>query len=495
MKTPFCLSAAAAFACLSPAAELPRATPESQGVASAALQALVDELEARAFGVHSLVIVRHGRVIAEGWWAPYAPDEPHMLFSLSKSFTSTAIGLLQAEGRLSIDDPVLKYFPEDAPAQPSENLRQMRIRDLLRMTTGQHQPDIGPIPIMQDTGVPATRAFLAAPVPHKPGTHFFYNSHATFMLSAIVQKVSGQTMRDYLVPRLFQPLGIPTPDWDATPQGFSFGASGLHLRTGDIAKFGQLYLQRGEWEGRRLLPAAWIDEATAAQTSNGSHPDSDWDQGYGYQFWRCIPGFYRADGANGQFCIVMPQHDTVVAINSGTRDMAGIMKTLWRLLLPELRPAALPENPTAAGALRRRLGALARPFEKGAATSPIADRVLGKRFAVTGENAASLEAVSLERAPDGATVALARIRGRDIRIPVGHGAWRKTEAPFGPTGAIQPVASSGGWIADDTFVVAAYYYRTPRIEKLRLKFSGDEVAIEASSNLDRPVHLTGRAQP
>lgn len=477
----------------SAAAPLPRATPESQGVASAGIQAVVDELESRQLGLHSLVIVRRGHVIAEGWWAPYAPEEPHMLFSLSKSFTSTAIGMLQAEGKLSINDPVVKFFPDELPAEPSANLRGMRVRDLLRMTTGQHQPDIAPIRLMEGTD-PATKAFLAAPVAHKPGTHWFYNSHATFMLSAIVTKVTGQSTRDYLVSRLFEPLGIPTPEWDATPQGYSLGASGLHLRTEDVAKFGQLYLQRGEWQGRRLVPAAWIDEATSAQTSNGSAPDGDWDQGYGYQFWRCVPGFYRADGAHGQYCIVMPQHDTVVAINSGTRDMGAVMKVLWRLLLPELRPGTLPENTTANAALRQRLASLAQPVEAGTANSPRAAEFLGKRFVVSGTNQSGLESVMLERGADGTTFASARIRGRDIRIPVGHGSWRKSEAPWAPSGALQPVAASGGWTGDDTFAVSAYYYRTPWIQKLRLKFSGNEVAIESSSNLDQVTHLTGRVQ-
>ena len=139
------------------------------------------------------------------------------------------------------------------------------------------------------------------------------------MLSAIVQKATGKTVLDYLRPRLFEPLGIENPTWETSPQGISLGGYGLSIRTEDIARFGQLYLQKGKWQGKQLVPAAWVEAATARQTSNGSNPKSDWDQGYGYQFWRCRHGAYRGDGAFGQFCIVMPEQDAVVAITSGTR--------------------------------------------------------------------------------------------------------------------------------------------------------------------------------
>lgn len=478
------------------AAPLPRATPESQGISSAGIQALIDEAEAKQYGLHSIMILRHGQVVAEGWWAPYAAPEPHMLFSLSKSFTSTAIGLLQAEGRINIHDKVLQYFPEDAPAEVSENLQNLRIRDLLMMSTGQHKEDVDKINVMaaDQTG---TKQFLAAPVKQKPGTLFYYNSPATFMLSAIVQKVTGQTVRDYLIPRLFEPLGIPTPEWDVTPQGFNFGASGLHLRTEDIAKFGQLFLQRGEWNGRRLVPAEWVDQASARQVSNGSNPESDWDQGYGFQFWRCVPGFYRADGAFGQYCIVMPQHDTVVAINSGTSDMGGVMKMIWNKLLPELRAAAIPENADAHAKLTARLAGLTYPVQAGAATSPLAASISGRRFAfASGEgNSLGLESIRLDIAADGGVSISTTIRGQSQQVATGYGKWVKGTLTTGPDGP-QPVAVSGAWTADDTYAVQVYRYRTPFIQSLTLKFAGDEVTAQPSQNVgfgnNKPAPLTGK---
>ena len=157
-------------------------------------------------------------------------------------------------GKLSLDDTVLSFFPEDAPAEPSDNLKAMRVRDLLPMSTGHHADDLAKFSFDEST-VPLDRAFLALPVAHKPGTHFLYNTPATYMLSAIVQKATGQTLLDYLGPRLFEPLGIENPTWDASPQGISLGGYGLNVTTEDIARFGQLYLQQGMWQGQQLLPA------------------------------------------------------------------------------------------------------------------------------------------------------------------------------------------------------------------------------------------------
>ena len=218
------------------AADLPRSAPEAQGVSSPAVLDFVAASDKLIDSLHSVMIVRHGEVVAEGWWAPYRPETRHQLYSLSKSFTSTAVGMAIADGKLSLDDEVLKLFPGDAPANPSANLKSMRISDLLRMNTG-HQTEP---PRKADEAW--TKTFLAHPVPFKPGSHFQYNTSATYMLSAAVQKATGQTLLEYLKPKLFDPLGIENPTWETSPQGISAGGYGLSVRTEDIAKFGQLYL-------------------------------------------------------------------------------------------------------------------------------------------------------------------------------------------------------------------------------------------------------------
>ena len=290
---------------------MPRSAPEAQGISSAAVLAFVEAADKDFDSLNSLMILRHGQVVAEGWWSPYHAEAPHSLYSLSKSFTSTAVGLAIAEGKLSLDDPVYQFFPDEAPSEPSDKLKSMRVSDLLRMATGHEtEPKFTP-------EVSWVKTFLAHPVPFKPGTHFLYNTPATYMQSAIVQKVTGSTILDYLRPRLFEPLGIEHPTWESSPQGISTGGYGLSIRTEDIARFGQLYLQKGMWQGKQLVPATWVQEATSRQVANGSSPTSDWDQGYGYQFWRCRHGAYRGDGAFGQYCIVLPEQDAVIAITSG----------------------------------------------------------------------------------------------------------------------------------------------------------------------------------
>ena len=343
-------------ACFSfPAANhsLPRSTPEAQGVSSADIRAFVEAADKEIHALHSFMLVRHGYVVAEGWWKPEAADKPHVMHSLSKSFNSTAVGLAVAEGKLSIDDPVLKFLPEYAPAEPSAKLKAMRVRDLLTMTTG-HETEA-----KFSTNEPWVQTFLAHPVPHKPGSHFLYNTAGSYTLSAIVQKVTGQTVLEYLRPRLFAPLGIENPEWGSSPQGVTLGGYGLKIRTEDIAKFGQLYLQKGKWNGKQLVPAAWVEQATSKQVSNGSDPTKDWDQGYGFQFWRCRHGAFRGDGANGQFCVVLPEQDAVIAITADTRDMQAELNVVWDKLLPALHAKRLPGNKPELLKLQQTLAGLA----------------------------------------------------------------------------------------------------------------------------------------
>ena len=331
---------------------LPRSLPESQGVSSSQVLKFVEAADREVDSMHSFMLVRHGHVVTEAWWAPEAADKPHVLWSLSKSFTSTAVGLAVADGKLSIDDTVLKFFPDERPTELSANLKAMRVRDLLTMSTG-HQDEV---PLKDKTDW--TRLFLAHPVPHKPGTHFKYNTAATFMQSAIVQKVTGQTVLEYLGPRLFEPLGIKPPQWDANPEGISIGGYGLFLCTEDIAKFGQLYLQKGQWNGQQLVPAEWIEQATSKQVSNGSDPSRDWDQGYGFQFWRCRHDAYRGDGKDGQFCIVLPKWDVVIAITANAKDMQDELNVVWEKLLPAFSEDPLPENPKVHEELRNAIAKL-----------------------------------------------------------------------------------------------------------------------------------------
>jgi len=444
--------------------------------------------------MHSFMLVRHGQVVAEGWWSPYDAQTPHILYSLSKSFTSTAVGLAIADGKFSLDDEVIKFFPEDVPAEVPASLRAMRVRDLLRMNTG-HQTEAQLF--REEPGQPQeltwTRKFFAHPVPFKPGTHFLYNSPATYMLSAIVQKTTGQTLLDYLRPRLFDPLGFENPTWVASPQGISAGAYGLMARTEEIARFGQLYLQKGMWNGRQLVPAAWVQQATSLQTSNGSSPKSDWDQGYGFQFWRSRHNSYRGDGAFGQYCLVIPDLDAVVAITSGVRDMQRVMNLVWDKLLPAMQANALPEDAAAQRKLKATLGNLTVRVPSGRPTAPLAAKVSGRWYAFP-ENDRGIQAVSLDFNSgdfNSASPALVvRTAGGETRTPIGIGAWAKGRSGFAngmdrflSVPAHPAIAASGAWTAEDVFTVKLVAHQTPFYSTLSFRFDGDRLVLDAEHNV------------
>jgi CubicO group peptidase (beta-lactamase class C family) len=470
--------------------QLPRSSPEEQGISSKAILAFVNAADRKIDAMNSFMLVRHGHVVAEGWWRPYSAQSPHELYSLSKSFTSTAVGLAIAEGKLSINDPVLKFFPDDAPAQPSANLRAMRVHDLLRMSTG-HQTE----PAVSASKEPWTKTFLAHPVPFKPGTHFLYNTAGTYMLSAIVQKATGQTVLDYLRPRLFEPLGIENPTWGTSPQGVSLGGYGLNIRTEDIARFGQLYLQKGQWHGRQLVPAAWIEAATKLETSNGSNPNSDWDQGYGYQFWRCRHGGYRGDGAFGQYCIVLPKQDAVVAITSGTGDMPGVLNLVWDKLLPAMRDSTLPTDEEHDRELASRLASLTLPTPRPVASARVPEDISSQMYHFPA-NAHRLEALGIETRGAGnpVTLTLKFKDGATQRITCGEGKWNKGRLAIGRFKE-QPVAAAGAWTGDGVYTAKICLYETPFYLTMRLECSRDKLRLDWSPNVGfgprNKMHLVG----
>lgn len=429
---------------------LPTSTPEAEGIPSSAILDLITALEQHERpldAVHSVMILRHGKVVAEGWWAPYRQDLPHMLYSLSKSFTSTAIGIAVAEGLLTVDDPVLGFFPDDAPAHPSDNLRAMTVRHLLSMNTGHHEDTLGAVWSGEDDNWP--RAFLALPVDHAPGTWFAYNTPATYMLSAIITQLTGESLLDYLRPRLFEPLGIEDPTWDADPHGRSLGGSGLHITTADIARFGQMYLQKGIWEGQRIISGAWVDEATSIHSDSGaSEMGPDWTAGYGYQFWRGRHNTYRGDGAFGQFCIVIPEHDAVVAITSGMQDFGVIPGKVWEHLLPAFGTKPLPDDQAAHAALEARLASLSLPVPEGETTSSIAGTISGRTWVMDGNDLA-IGQVAFDFGAERASVTITNATGEHA-VAAGYGSWLDGTSAH-RTGTTERIAASGAWTSDTTF--------------------------------------------
>lgn len=479
--------------------ELPRAAPERDGIASTAILQFVEALEREIHEVHSFMLLRHGSVIAEGWWSPYGREHPHLLFSLSKSFTSTAVGLAVTEKRISLDDLVLSFFPDDGPAQVSEHLAAMRVRHLLSMSTGQavdtwlhmvNRPDGNWI-----------KGFFEVPVLYTPGTHFVYNTGATYMLSAIVQKATGSKLRDYLEPRLFEPLGVEDASWQESPQGITAGGIGLSLKTEDIARFGQLYLNKGKWQTRQLLPEAWIEQATSSRMPNSSGMHIDWRQGYGYQFWRCRHGAYRGDGVFGQYCIVLPDQDAVIAITGGMDvfDMQKPLDLIWELLLPAMRPDALPADVAAEAVLAKKLSDLSLKLVQGQRNSPLASQISGRSYVVDA-NVLMLDTITLSFSASSCMVRVRTAAGEEM-IPCGYGLWKYSQSGlFGRTLLFDrtPMAVSGAWTAEDTFTVVMRLYETPFFYSLGCHFAGDEMMVEVRVNVSlesvQPILLTARSR-
>lgn len=311
---------------------LEKATPESQGIPSSAVLDFLNKVNKQGFELHSFMLLKNGKNIADCWWKPYAPQYRHQLFSLSKSFTSIAIGLAVKEGLVTTDTLIADIFEvemKELGEKVDEKIKKMTVKNLLTMGTGMTYENW----IWNDENSNNILGFLSSHVKNEPGSAFFYNTLGTYMCSAIITRLTGQKLVDYLMPRLFEPLGID-PIWEEDKLGINYGGFGLNIKTEDIAVFGQMLLQKGNFNGVQLVPEAWIEEASSKQMNNGDEADSDWAQGYGYQLWRCVPdGVYRGDGMYGQYCIVIPDHNCVIAVTSNV-DMGKFMKLIWSDLLP-----------------------------------------------------------------------------------------------------------------------------------------------------------------
>ncbi|MBO0984128.1 serine hydrolase [Rathayibacter sp. SD072] len=422
---------------------LPRSSPSSRGVDAAGVLALVDSLDA-APGIepHGFVLVRGGSVVAEGWWAPYTAERLHLLYSYSKSFTATAVALAVAEGLVDLDATVLSYFPELDDEVTDPRSRSIRVRHVLAMASGHREETIDRARAIDP--VDMVRGFLLLPPEEEPGSVFAYNQPCTFAAAAIVQRVSGGSLVDFLRPRLLDPLGIGEVAWTRDASSREIGYSGLHATTEAAAALGLLYLQEGRWGSEQLLDPAWVAEASTAQVPTPAEGNADWRQGYGFQFWRSSHG-YRADGAYGQFGLVLPEHDAVLAITGQTTDTEGLLARVWEHLLPALLPSGSPVPSGAEQALARRLGALGLP-----PLEPAAGDVAPGRFRPSHSDVLSLTGLEISAERSGWTLAL--IEGEDrLLIAPGSGEWTTTGV----------LAASAGRAPGGELLVDVLFLETP----------------------------------
>jgi CubicO group peptidase (beta-lactamase class C family) len=330
------------------------ATPAEAGVDPAGIARMEAALEGLPLTEpHALVVARHGQVIRRRGWGPYDPGEPQLLYSLSKSFASTGLGIAVDEGLVGLDDYVLDYFPEVVDDRIDERTRRMKVRHIAAMASGHAT---GMWPLLRSTDpTELFHAFFHLPPDAEPGTLFAYNQMCTYSFAEIVRRQSGEKrFLDYLRPRLFEPLGAEAAGWQQFCPGLDLAFTGLFASCDTVAKLGQLYLDKGMWGDRRIVSEAWVADATSYHSDNspwGTEADLDWHQGYGYQFWLCRHGF-RGDGAFGQFCIVVPDHDLVVALTSQTGLMQQILDAVWDNLLPACDDALIPSDRFASTAVK-----------------------------------------------------------------------------------------------------------------------------------------------
>jgi CubicO group peptidase (beta-lactamase class C family) len=420
-------------------------------MSSRSIGALLDWFEERAIEGHSLMVVRHGHVVAEGWWTPYSADRPTLLYSVTKSFTSIAVGLVISDGLLALDDRVVEVLPDHVPDDVSEQGRRITVHHLLSMTVG-HGTDSLTEAWEREPG-DLVKGFLRVPFPEVEGTRFVYDNATTFLLARMVERVSGRDLRELLDERLFRPMGVDHAEWDRVASGKAFGFHGLHLTTEAVAAFGELLLRGGRWGDQQLVPRAWVELATRPHCDIPPVED-DSARGYGYQFWISEHGFY-ADGAFGQHCVVIPSLDLVVVVTSHNTRTSATPDAIWDCLAPGVdHPGSARDDEILADRLRRLsfppVAGSAEPGRSGKAT-----------IVAAADSALPVDsAVLIEPTGGGWRLHFDSFRG----VEVGHGEWRES-MPLG-----RPVVASGAW-QSGMFVAELFVITTPH--RVRLVVDGD----------------------
>lgn len=478
---------------------LPRAAPSAQGVDADAVAAWLEDVAAAGLDLHAFMLHRHGHVVAEAWRWPYRADRPRNLHSVAKSFTACAVGLALEEGRFQLDDRVVAFFPE-APSDPAHPLAAMTVADLLTMRTGHAGETSGAAWRQIDSSWVAE--FFRIPVAYPPGSQFVYTSAASYMLSAIVSRTTGETLHAYLRPRLLEPLGIVGETWDIGPDGINPGGNGLVARTADLLKLGVLHAQRGVWEGRRLLPESWVTAATRAQEASGR---------YGYHWWVHEDGGFSAIGKFVQMVKVFPDHGATLAVTGAMKGSKLLMPHIDRYL-----PKALLSQPFAGEERDARLAAALGEWQRADAATPwqrAFDDVLASGFDGAGIDApATTRCYALDPNDAGATGLRLTIRERDCvltlvdsqgehAVTAGFGDWIEgtTDMPgaelhHGYAFHDSPVVARAGWVDRRRLRMVWIYPETAFRDTVECQLDGERIEVRRVVNVNSGLleqELTG----
>ena len=425
--------------------EFKRGTPESVGIPSQAITNFILRLRKQNVPMHSILVYRHDCLVTEGYYAPYQPDTLHRMFSISKSFTSIAIGLLADEGKLSLNDPIISYFPDKIPDDVHPWIAAMTIRDMLMMRTC-HASTTYKVNMQTDW----VESFFTVPPTHPAGKVFHYDTSSAHTLAALVERLSGMPMLDYLKEKL-SVLGFSRKSYMLTdPFGVSMGGSGLNATPIDLLKFAYLIAHEGLVDGKQLLSSSYIKEATSNLTPTlVPAPCRSEACGYGYQFWRNEKDGYVCYGMGGQLIIFLPKWDLICITTADTQGIGGgnqlIYDALYDEILPSLSPNSLPEDQKSHQELLSLLQKLEIAPLEGFAFSPIAEKVDQVRFSIVA-NEHDFSNLWLTFCKDEGTLSFT-LRGKEYQLVFGLGCIRTGIFPVYE----QRYTASGAWLADDTF--------------------------------------------
>jgi CubicO group peptidase (beta-lactamase class C family) len=371
-----------------PDAEWRTSTPEEQGLDSASILSMLQEIQQKDLNIHSVLVVRHGYLVTEVYFPPYTQEIKHPIYSITKSVTSAMTGMAIRDGHIkNIQQPVLDFFPEIAKATKDKYLRDMTLEHLLTMSAGFNK---GTLPDFagRDASFDAVRHILTyQSVLDKPGETFYYDSGLPHVLSTVIQETSGLTLEEYARLNLFNPLGISDFSWQSDPQGITNGSTGLSLRPQDMAKLGYLYLHNGQWKGKQIVPANWVRASTTRHMETKGLMNTAEDDGYGYYWWIDSFGGYSAHGLGGQYVFVLPGLDMIVVFTGSLADPSfpAPHELLKTYLLPAVHSAqALAANPQIDDQLKTEIKNI-QSMEKPAMPLPeIARQISGKTYRIVG---------------------------------------------------------------------------------------------------------------
>lgn len=469
---------------------LARGAPSASGVDADAVVAFLDEVEAAGLEFHSLMLHRRGHVVAEAWRWPYGADRPRIMHSLAKSLTACAVGLALEDGCFALDDKVVSFFPEALPATVDHKLGAMTLEDLLTMRTG-HASEVGGS-LWRTIDTSWIDEFFKIPVVHQPGTTFVYSSAASYMLAAIVWRTTGQTLHQYLRPRLLEPMGVRGETWDIGPDGFNPGGNGFTARTADILKLGILHAQGGVWEGRRLLPKAWIDASTRAHADNGH---------YGYHWVTYDNGAFAAVGMFVQLVMVFPQQRAALALTGAIDGSEKILPVIFRHF-PQAFGAARSDRSDADARLATRLEAI--PVRRALGSEPASSgwRLPATRFEIA-PNSLGVTEAAIELTAETCALHLTDAEGRHT-VTAGRDAWveGRTDMPgrelhHGYRLRDAVVVAGAQWLDAQTLQFTWIFAETAFRDTVTCRFIDGAVTIEREVNINsaarRQPTLTGRA--